>query len=135
MSAGVGQVIAGVPFSTVRLTVAVAPVKFTASIGVKVTDSGCDPASSTVPAAGAYANVPGTLLVALSCVALNAVPYVMSAGVDHVIAGVPFSTVRLTVAVAPVKFTASVGVNVTDSGCAPASRTVLAAGVYANVPE
>src|SRR5919109_769211 len=102
MSAGVGQVIAGVPFSTVRLTVAVAPVKFTASIGVKVTDSGCDPASSTVPAAGAYANVPGTLLVAFSCVALSAVPYVMSAGAGQVMVAVALTTFSVTVAVAPV---------------------------------
>src|ERR671923_79857 len=110
MSAGVAHVIVGVPFSTVRLTVAVAPVKFTASIGVKVTDSNCRPALSTVPAAGVYVNVPGTLLVAFSCVPLNGVPYVISAGVGQVMVAVALTMFSITVAVAPVKFTASVGV-------------------------
>jgi hypothetical protein len=42
---------------------------------VKVTDSACAaPALNTVPAAGLYSKVPGTLAVAFSCAALSAVP-------------------------------------------------------------
>src|SRR3954462_12567393 len=59
----------------------------------------------------------------------------MSAGVGHVIVGVAFSTLMLTVFVAAVKFAASVGVNVTESVCAaPAFRTAPAAGGYTTVP-
>src|SRR5262245_49263211 len=61
--------------STVRATDVVAALKFTESAGVNVTDNNCaGPAYSTVPACGEYTNVPGTEAVALSCVALNAVP-------------------------------------------------------------
>ena len=45
------------------------------------------------PAAGVYTKLPGTEAVALSCVPLSAVPYVMSAGFAHVIIGVAFVTV------------------------------------------
>jgi hypothetical protein len=41
--------------------------------------------------------VPGTLDVALSCVALKAVPYVIAAGAGHVIVGVALLTVMTTV--------------------------------------
>ena len=44
------------------------------SVGVKVTDSVCDPAAGTVPVAGEYTNVPVTVELASSCVALSAVP-------------------------------------------------------------
>src|SRR4051812_645980 len=135
MSAGADQVIVGVDFTTLIVVVAVAVVKFTASVGVKITDSWFAPAFSTVPAAGSYTNEPATLAVAFSCVALSAVPYAMSAGADQVIAGVAFSTLIATVFVAPLKFTASVGVKVTESVWpAPALSTLLAAGEYTNVP-
>ena|SRR5215468_3599274 len=57
----------------------------------------------TVPAAGVYANVPGTDAVASSCVPLSAVPYVMSAGFAQVIVGVAFPTVSgsVTLVLAP----------------------------------
>src|SRR6476469_7578309 len=59
----------------------------------------------------------------------------MPAGVGQVIVGVAFATSITTVLVAVVKFAVSVGVKVTDSDCArPADSTILAAGVYANVP-
>ena len=45
------------------------------------------PAVSTVPAAGEYAKVPGTLALASSCAALKAVPYVMAAGAGQVMVG------------------------------------------------
>jgi len=41
----------------------------------------CDPAVSTVPDAGAYAKLPAVVEEASSCVAFNAVPYVIDAGV------------------------------------------------------
>jgi len=44
--------------------------------------------------------VPATLAVALSCVALSEVPYVMAAGVAQVMIGVAMLTVSGTVAVA-----------------------------------
>ena len=75
MFAGFDQVIVGVAFSTLILTVAVAAVEFTVSVGVKVTDSVCaEPAFNTVPAAGVYTNVPATLALAFSCVPLSAMP-------------------------------------------------------------
>jgi len=76
IATGVGHVIIGVAWLTVthhgccRRRVIGAP-----SVGVKVTDKVWPaPAFRTIPAAGVYANVPGTLAVALSCVALSAVP-------------------------------------------------------------
>src|SRR5215813_4201484 len=90
MSAGVAHVRTGVALSTLMLTVFVAVVKFAASVGVNVTDSVC-------PAP-----------------AFSAVPNVMSAGVAHVMMGVAFRTLMLTVFVAVVKFAVSVGVKVTD---------------------
>jgi hypothetical protein len=72
------------------------------SVGVNVTDSACVPAVRTAPAAGVYAKVPATGEVALSCVALSPVPYVIAAGVAHVIEGVAWFTVNCTVAVAVV---------------------------------
>src|SRR3954466_12848589 len=103
MSATVGHVIAGVAFSTLIVTVFVAVVKFTASVGVNVTDSvWFAPAFSTLLEAGEYTKLPGTLAVALSCVALRAVPYAMSAGVDHVIVTADLLTLIVVVAVAVV---------------------------------
>ena len=58
------------------------------SVGVKVAESVCVPALSVVPEVGEYANDPGTLVVASSWVPLNAVPYVMAAGVAQVMVGV-----------------------------------------------
>src|SRR5215475_2283780 len=59
----------------------------------------------------------------------------MSAGVVHVMTGVAFSTLMLTVFVAVVKFAPSVGVNVTDRVCAePAFKTVPETGEYTRVP-
>ena len=70
------------------------------------------------------------MAVAFSCVAPSAVPNVMSAGVAHVMMGVAFRTLMLTVFVAVVKLAASVGVNVTESVCAePAFKTVPETGV------
>ena len=74
MLAGDGHAIAGVAAVTVIDTDFVAVVYATPSVGVNVTDSVCVPAPSTVPAGGEYANDPGTLAVAFSCAALNAVP-------------------------------------------------------------
>jgi len=119
-------------------TVAVAVVKLAASVGVNVADSTCAaPALRTVPAAGVYTNVPGTLAVAFNCVAPSGVLNVIASGALHVIVGAAFPTAIATVAVAVVKLAASVGVNVADRTCAapaPALRTVPAAGVYTNVP-
>src|SRR5258708_3178716 len=116
MSAGVIQVMTGVAFSTLMATVFVAVVKLAASVGVKVTDSvWFAPACRIVPVGGEYKKRPGTLAVAFSCVALSAVPNVMSAGVAQVMTGVAFSTLIDAVIVAVVKLAASVGVKVTDS--------------------
>ena len=82
----------GVAFVTESVTLAVAIVKLVASLGVKITDRVCEPVGSTVPEAGVYANVPGTLAVALSCVSLSAVAYVIAAGVDQLIDGVLAAT-------------------------------------------
>ena len=54
------------------------------------------PMGSTVPAGGAYANVPGTDAVALNCVAPSAIPYEIGAGLLQLIDGVVlFSTVSV----------------------------------------
>ena len=98
-------------------------------MGVKVTDSVCDPTARMVPVAGEYANVPGTVELALSCVALSAVPYVIAAGAAHAMVDVALLTVSVTDAVAVVYAVVSVGVKVTDSVCDPAFSTVPAAGV------
>jgi len=45
-------------------------------------------------------NVPAVGDVALSCVVLNAVPYVIAAGVDQLIVGVDWFTVSVTLEVA-----------------------------------
>src|SRR5262245_59145347 len=130
-SPGVVQVMTGVALRTLMETVFVAVVKLAPSVGVKVADNVWPaPAFSTVPAIGLQTNVPGVFAVAFSCVAPSAVPKVMSAGVAHVITGVAFTTLIVTVLVAVVKFAASVGVNVTDSVCAaPAFKTVPETGV------
>jgi hypothetical protein len=75
------------------------------SVGIKVTESVCVPAPKMVPAAGTYANVPGTEAVAFNCAPLNAAPYVIATGADQEIVGVtlpPALTVRETVLVAEV---------------------------------
>ena len=66
------------------------------SVGVKSAFSAWLPAPSTVPLAGVYTKPPATSAVALSCVALSAVGYVIAAGVAHVITGVAFSTLIVT---------------------------------------
>jgi hypothetical protein len=68
-------------------------------VGVNVTDSGRDPAPTTVPSTGEYANVPGTEAVAFNCVPLSAVPYVIAAGVVQVIIGVAGTTMTAALAV------------------------------------
>ena len=66
-----------------------------------MTDRLCVPCvASTVPSAGEYVNVPGTVAVASSCVADSDDPTVIAAGVGHVITGVAWFTTRETVAVA-----------------------------------
>ena len=56
---------------------------------MKVTESVCAAsAPSTLPAAGLYTKVPGTLAGAFNCVALRAVPYVIGAGFAQVIVGI-----------------------------------------------
>jgi hypothetical protein len=52
MAAGVAQLIVGVALLTVRVTVAEAVLYRVVFVGVKVTESVCDPADRTVPAAG-----------------------------------------------------------------------------------
>lgn len=73
---------------TVSGTLAAAEVYSSGSDGVNVTESVCDPAASTVPCAGEYANVPGTPVVAFNCAALRGVPYAIAADVGHRISGV-----------------------------------------------
>jgi len=70
-----------------------------------------------VPAAGVYTNTPGTLAVALSCVAVNVVPYEIVAGVFHVMIGLSFrlTVIRTCVPTTALKFTKSVGVKSTES--------------------
>jgi len=70
------------------------------SVGVKDTERVSVPAAGTVPAAGVYTNVPGTDAVALSWVALSAVPEEIAAGAGQVIVGVSLVTTSCTVAVA-----------------------------------
>src|SRR5882762_9599746 len=61
------------------------------SLGVKVAMSFWPlPAFRTVPAGGAYANVPGTFAVAFSCVPLSGVPYTSGAGLLQLITGLIF---------------------------------------------
>ena len=62
--AGAAQVTTGVAWVTVSVTLPVAVVYLLVSVGVKVTESVCGPAVSTVPAAGEYVNVPGAFAVA-----------------------------------------------------------------------
>ena len=98
------------------------------SVGVNVTDNVCVPAFRIVPAIGEYENVPGTGVLAFSCVEVSGVPYVMPEGAGHVIAGIALSTTIVTVVVTALKAAESAGVNVTDKVCEPAPRTVPAAG-------
>jgi hypothetical protein len=70
---------------TNRLTLAVAVLYVAVSVGVKVVLKVFVPADRIVPASGLYTKLPGTLVVAFNCVPLNAVPYGMLAGLDHVI--------------------------------------------------
>jgi hypothetical protein len=67
MTAGVGQVILGVAWLTMSCTEAVAAEYVFISVGVKVTESVCVPAGSTVPAAGVYVKVPAMFAVAFNC--------------------------------------------------------------------
>jgi hypothetical protein len=68
---------------------------------VNVTDNVWPPAGRTVPAAGEYANVPGTDAVAFNCAAPRAVPYVRLFGAVHEMLVAAFVTERVTSAVAP----------------------------------
>jgi hypothetical protein len=66
-------------------------------VGVKEVESCCPaPTPSIVPLAGAYVEVPPTFTVEFNCVALSAVPELMSAGFAQVMSGVAFSTVIAT---------------------------------------
>ena len=58
--------------------------------------SACEPALSTVPAAGEYAKLPATVELAFSCVALSAVPYGIAAGVGHTTVGFALFTIKVT---------------------------------------
>ena len=103
IAAGVGQLIVGVALLTVSATLPVAVLKSVVSVGVNVTDSVWLPAPRVVPAAGEYAKLPAVLAVASSCAPLNAVPYVIPAGVGQVMVGVVFGaafTVNPTLPVA-----------------------------------
>jgi hypothetical protein len=73
------------------VTLAIADALIVVLAGVNVTESVRVPAASTDPAGGAYANVPGTLALALNCVAPSAVPYAIGAGFAHVMVGVVFN--------------------------------------------
>ena len=57
------------------------------SLGVNVVERVCVPTGSTVPAAGLYANDPGTDDIASSWNPLNWVPYVIGLGVVQEIIG------------------------------------------------
>ena len=97
---------------------------------MKAADSVRVPAVSTVPAAGEYANVPGTLAAAFSCAAPSGVPYAIDAGVGHAIEGVALATTIDALAVAAEYDRASAGVKVVVSVWpAPAGRMVPAGGV------
>ena len=96
MIAGVDQLTVGVAWLTVRFMCLFGELKSTVSFGTKFTESCCVPAAKTVPAAGEYVKVPATVVVASSCVAPSAVPYVMGDGTDHVIVGVTMLTVIFT---------------------------------------
>lgn len=66
-------------------------------MGVKVTESGMLPGVDiTVPNAGLYTNVPGTLAVAFNCEELSAVPTVTLDGVGQLRVGVAWVTVSIT---------------------------------------
>lgn len=67
---------------------------------MKVTESVCEPAARTLPAAGVYRNVPGQFDEASNCRAFSADPNVIPAGVAQAIVGVALITVSATVAVA-----------------------------------
>jgi hypothetical protein len=71
-------------------------------VGVKVTDRVWLPALSTVPVGGEYTKPPATDAVALSCLLLRAVPYVMADGFAQVIFGVAGFTCNVTEALAVV---------------------------------
>src|SRR5438045_774802 len=103
MSAGAAHVTVGVPLVTAIDTFAAAVESVAESVGVYGTESGCPaPLPSTVPGAGEYTNVPGTLAVALNCAGPRGVPYGMSAGAVHVMAGVRRFALVVTVTPADV---------------------------------
>jgi hypothetical protein len=64
----------GAAFVTMIVVVAAAEDSSVVSVGVKVTDTGCDPTPRMLPAAGLYAKLPGTLAVALSWAGPRVVP-------------------------------------------------------------
>jgi hypothetical protein len=106
------------------------------SVGENTALSCCVPADRTVPTAGLYVNLPGTLAFAFNCVALRAVPGEMDPGVTQVITGVAWLTIRCTDADVA-EYAVSVGVKLTDIVChrGLALNTVPARGVYTKVPD
>ena len=68
------------------------------SLGMKMTDSVCEPALSTSPAAGEYSNVPGIEAEALSWAAPRGVPKGIGFGEAHSMFGTDLATVTETVA-------------------------------------
>ena len=81
------------------------------SFGVNVTVSDCAvPAGSTVPAAGAYTNVPATSAVAFNCAPPSGVLKTIAAGIGHVICGASFG-VMVTVLIEIAAITPPVGFN------------------------
>jgi hypothetical protein len=132
MAAGVAQAIVGVAWFTASCTEAVAADYVVISVGVKVTESVCVPALSTVPATGVYAKVPPTLAVALNCVPLRAVPYVMGAGVLQAIVGTLVEPAGVMVTcVDALRFC---GVTVAAAGDVPAGATSIYAACTVTVP-
>src|ERR1700746_2034794 len=72
------------------------------SRGMKTTDSVCDPALSTSPAAGEYSNVPGIEAEALSWASPRGVPQGIGFGEAHSMFGTILATVTETVVCAVV---------------------------------
>ena len=75
---------------------------------------------------GTFAEVPGTFAVAFNCVADNAVPSVIPAGVAHAITGVAFATVKLrSTGVAAAYVASPAWLALTVTAPAPVSVSVL----------
>src|SRR5438093_13738470 len=101
MSAGLAQVMMGLPLRTLMETVLVAEQTFAVSVGVKSTFSAWPGlAFSFVAAAGVYTKPPATSAVALSWVPLYTALFLSSAGFAQVMTGLPLRTLMETVLVA-----------------------------------